>query len=74
MDSKRQKIAFILKKKVRKIISKCKLNDDAGMVGIYKHILFIFLLFLMKKNYCYLFIIFLNIVTIINFYYNVILT
>ena len=37
------------KKKVRRIISKCKLNDEAGMVGIYKQILFIFLLFLMKK-------------------------
>ena len=49
MDYGRQKIAFILKKKVRRIISKWKLNDAAGMVRIYKHILFILLLFLMKK-------------------------
>ena len=58
--------SHLKKKKKSQDISKCKLNDDAGIVGIYKHILFIFLLLLMKKNYCYLFIIFLNNVSIIN--------
>ena len=44
-----RKLLSLKKKKVGRIISKCKFNDDADMVGIYKHIHFLFLLFLMKK-------------------------
>ena len=49
MDCEKEKIALIFFLKIRRIISNCKLNDDVGMVGIYKHILFIFPIFLIKK-------------------------